>query len=291
MVPKVLKCRKTRLSCNLENNIFQKTHFYFQVTNQTIDMLNYGNGMKKKFSVNVIGYTVLPPPLIIQRYAVADVALKEEIIEIEGITQHIHVAVKEEYNEIEDKSFVEDIEKERDDEAEQSPNKEDLVTDTNHDVNESCSDTCNRKTAETQLEKYTAAKYWQGDDKKLLHGKKITEYTQPQPQLKIKPFYACSICTDIFTNKRKFLEHLRIHTPKKTPRKDLYCDICMKTFIKKRTFYVHMRTHARGREFDCDTCHKSFKTKVNLDRHMKMHMEKSHMFAICVVKDSDKRFI
>ncbi|XP_067000895.2 zinc finger protein 665 isoform X2 [Anabrus simplex] len=94
-----------------------------------------------------------------------------------------------------------------------------------------------------------------------------------------KPFvFVCEACGHIFTEKRKFLRHLKQHKV----GKPFQCKVCGKEFTDNPRLTVHMRQHTGEKPYTCTVCSKSFSQTSALYTHALLHTgEKPHSCDLC----------
>lgn len=106
--------------------------------------------------------------------------------------------------------------------------------------------------------------------------------------------YKCDICHLSFFASYEFLEHVKIHEPKKiytckfckrefsiksdmkihlkkTHKKHYKCDSCKEVFNKKSDFICHIQTHVGYKPFKCTKCKMSFNRKSQHLLHKRKH--------------------
>lgn len=81
--------------------------------------------------------------------------------------------------------------------------------------------------------------------------------------------YTCSVCSKVFSNNKKFMDHKRIHGNRKH-----VCEICGKSFRAKSYLLVHVSVHSEMRPHVCKDCNKGFKSLPALKKHEVIHLDK-----------------
>ncbi|XP_063372216.1 zinc finger protein 260-like [Cydia amplana] len=82
--------------------------------------------------------------------------------------------------------------------------------------------------------------------------------------------YICDTCNKMFTRRKPFLHHLRIHN------KPYACDICKRKFTLQKYLRMHELVHTQ-RHFFCKVCNKKFTTQRNLKNHEFVIHEAEHL--------------
>lgn len=77
----------------------------------------------------------------------------------------------------------------------------------------------------------------------------------------------CNICHKKFQLQSELIQHMLVHTMRKT----FECDICSSKFTTKRNIKRHMRLHNRKGLYQCEYCDKEYTTKYARDAHQRKH--------------------
>ncbi|KAK7872010.1 hypothetical protein R5R35_004523 [Gryllus longicercus] len=90
--------------------------------------------------------------------------------------------------------------------------------------------------------------------------------------------FICEACGNIFTEKRKFMRHMREHKANHSYK----CQVCGKQFIDNQRLTVHMRLHTGEKPYPCHVCGKKFSQTSALYTHALLHTgEKPHSCDLC----------
>lgn len=93
-----------------------------------------------------------------------------------------------------------------------------------------------------------------------------------------KSTFVCESCGNVFSEKRRFLRHMREHRANLSYK----CQICGKQFIDNQRLTVHTRLHTGEKPFTCNVCGKKFSQTSALYTHALLHTgEKPHSCDLC----------
>lgn len=240
--------------------------------------------MQKRYTVNGLPYTVLPPPSITNHCQ--EVHVKKEAVTVtENSDDDINCnELSEPYTNDEDvvkDNIVLDVcSKMKLTETKQNFEEKEV----HFERKEILVEEKETNFEEIYIEGHevnTRATFCSGDNKQLINIINLGKYTPKY--FKKKPIQACSKCSETFTNKKNLASHIsRTHRSKNIVPMEFYCDQCTKICIKRKSFLVHLRQHRIGRTHICTVCDKAFYEKVNLIRHVKIHTgEKPYTCEIC----------
>ncbi|XP_067014764.1 PR domain zinc finger protein 5 isoform X2 [Anabrus simplex] len=77
--------------------------------------------------------------------------------------------------------------------------------------------------------------------------------------------FSCPICLRDFVKRNTFDDHIMKHEV------DLKCSVCSEVFPDKRSLNYHLRTRCAKDDFRCGICDKAYLNKGNLRQHMSVH--------------------
>lgn len=81
----------------------------------------------------------------------------------------------------------------------------------------------------------------------------------------------CSTCSEIFTNKNDFNDHIK-NVHKKNMEKNYSCSYCDKNFTSMSNLRMHERSHIEVGKHKCTICEKFYHRKTDLTRHLNVHL-------------------
>ena len=81
--------------------------------------------------------------------------------------------------------------------------------------------------------------------------------------------YKCQHCEKMFSHKKYFEAHEKLHESGERPYK---CSMCTSSFIIPNHLTQHEKLHTSGRLYQCDQCPSAFHTNARLRRHIKGHL-------------------
>ncbi|XP_071121483.1 zinc finger protein 208-like [Mytilus edulis] len=81
------------------------------------------------------------------------------------------------------------------------------------------------------------------------------------------PYFPCSTCGKVFTQKYSLNWHQQTHYEKK----QFKCDVCGKEFNFKGNLKTHIRVHTNEKPYKCHECGKGFSQSSSLHTHSRLH--------------------
>ncbi|KAG5667383.1 hypothetical protein PVAND_015365 [Polypedilum vanderplanki] len=90
----------------------------------------------------------------------------------------------------------------------------------------------------------------------------------------------CKHCKETFTNRSKFVQHMRTHKTR-----EFFCDECEKEFRTKVCLVIHNATDHERRKvgpFECPICFKTYADRTALRTHYHIHIgDRSYLCGVC----------
>uniref|UniRef100_A0A336LWP8 CSON004598 protein n=1 Tax=Culicoides sonorensis TaxID=179676 RepID=A0A336LWP8_CULSO len=99
------------------------------------------------------------------------------------------------------------------------------------------------------------------------------------------PEYLCEICSKGFFDQLQLKKHKNTHNTKR-----FVCDICSKGFVTKSKLTVHLDVHFRKNTVDCEICGKTFAAKSGYRVHLKKHLGMWEKNIVCQVCNARFRY-
>ncbi|XP_014211131.1 transcription factor IIIA [Copidosoma floridanum] len=84
--------------------------------------------------------------------------------------------------------------------------------------------------------------------------------------------YHCTECKKLFSNKRSYKTHMKIHSENRPVLPCPY-ENCNRLYYFKNNLHYHIKVHHTGNKFNCDMCGKKLASKQKIKEHIiKMHL-------------------
>ena len=93
--------------------------------------------------------------------------------------------------------------------------------------------------------------------------------------------HQCDFCSKSISTNSSLIKHLRTYTVERPYQ----CNYCKKSFSRSNNLKSHKATHTSDKPYQCRHCDKKISRLDNLKSTHRYTWEKSHINAVCVVRN------